>query len=105
MEYEENVKYPLSERKNIIKWWVTHRKYDMNEHSDYIDITLRPNWQEEEIKRLREERERVCFPVVNRGELWYAKLTPEKKEELAQWYQAWLDAPQTGIKPQTPEWI
>lgn len=54
---------------------------------------------------LRNKREEECFPVINRGELWYAKLTAEQKEELSVWYQAWLDAPQTGIIPTKPEWL
>lgn len=48
---------------------------------------------------VREDRARKCFSVINRGELWYARLTEEQKAELEIWYQEWLDAPQTGVEP------
>lgn len=73
---------------------------------EYEDILVYHPYTDEEYKEyLRRERERVCFSVINRGEAWYARLTPEQNEELQTWYQAWLDAPETGIKPETPSWI
>lgn len=54
---------------------------------------------------IRLQREIECFPVINRGALWYDKLTEEQKAELSTWYQAWLDAPQTGVIPTKPTWI
>lgn len=54
---------------------------------------------------IRAEREKECFPVINRGELWYAKLTEVQKVELSVWYEAWLNAPQTGTVPVKPEWV
>ena len=56
-------------------------------------------------KQLRVRREKECFPIINRGELWYNKLTDEQKQELSAWYEAWLDAPATGVAPQKPEWL
>ena len=104
-KYQEGVKYPKSELKNICTWAVEHIEYDVNEREDYVEIALRPNWEEERKTHIRLERKRVCFPVVNRGELWYARLTDEQNEELQAWYQAWLDAPETGVKPETPAWV
>ena len=43
--------------------------------------------------------------VVDRGRFWYGKLTEEQKSELSAWYEAWLDAPATGVAPQKPEWL
>lgn len=57
------------------------------------------------LSNIRLQRETECFSVINRGELWYAKLTTEQKSELASWYQAWLDAPQTLVEPTAPEWL
>jgi len=54
---------------------------------------------------LRYKREKVCFPYINRGELWYSKLTTEQKNELNVWYQAWLDVTSTKAVPETPEWL
>ena len=73
---------------------------------EYEDIQVyHPYTDEEYVSYLRKERERICFPVINRGAAWYARLTPKQNEELQVWYQAWLDVTETGIKPETPSWI
>ena len=54
---------------------------------------------------IRFERSRVCFPVVNRGQLWYDTLTESEKNEIREWYQKWLDAPETGVVPEMPKWL
>lgn len=58
-----------------------------------------------ELADLRYRREVECFPVINRGALWYERLTDIQKEELSAWYQAWLDVTETRIVPTTPEWV
>lgn len=60
---------------------------------------------EQELKRLRRLRERECFAVINRGELWYERLTESGKQELEIWYQAWLDVTETKSVPNKPEWL
>lgn len=54
---------------------------------------------------IREQRAKICFPIINRGRLWYDRLTEEQVAELRDWYSAWLDAPDTLIVPKTPEWV
>lgn len=54
---------------------------------------------------IRTRRERECFPIINRGALWYGKLTEGQKTELSAWYEAWLDAPETGTAPEKPAWL
>ena len=63
------------------------------------------NKLESETMRLRIERRIKCFSVVNRGILWYNKLTKEQLKELEEWYQKWLDVTVTMQKPKTPNWI
>lgn len=58
---------------------------------------------EDELIRIRREEE--CFPIINRGSLWYERLTDAQKEELEEWYQAWLDAPETKVVPEKPQWL
>ena len=53
----------------------------------------------------RKRREEVCYPIINRGQLWYNRLTLAQKAELNDWYDAWLDVTETLVIPQTPEWI
>lgn len=57
------------------------------------------------LRELRELREKACFPYINRGYLWYSKLTDEQKAELADWYQAWLDVTETKVIPEAPQWL
>lgn len=54
---------------------------------------------------IRARRESECFPIINRGELWYNNLTDMQKAELAEWYAAWLNAPETLKIPTRPEWL
>lgn len=54
---------------------------------------------------IRVQRSEECFPIINRGALWYDKLADEQKEELSSWYEEWLNAPETGIIPSKPTWI
>lgn len=58
-----------------------------------------------ELEGIRQRRENECFSIINRGGLWYDKLTTEQKNELSAWYEAWLDAPQTKVIPAKLEWL
>ena len=57
------------------------------------------------VDELRFKRHKACFPYINRGYLWYNKLTEEQKVELDTWYQAWLDVTDTKIVPDAPKWL
>ena len=62
---------------------------------------------EENLKyfRLRRRRDKQCFSIINRGQLWYDTLTEVQKEELRAWYKAWLDVTVTFIEPVPPVWL
>lgn len=77
---------------------------------EYEDIQVYTPYTAEELaqiqaNKIRARRVTECFPIVNRGALWYDKLTEEQKEELSSWYEAWLDAPATSIIPDMPTWL
>ena len=77
---------------------------------EYEDIFVYIPYTEEELCAraadvLRARRAAECFPVVNRGALWYDKLTAEQLAELSAWYESWLDAPATGEAPDEPAWL
>lgn len=57
------------------------------------------------LRDLRKQREVECFSIINRGELWYDRLTEEQKSELGVWYQAWLDVTDTKAVPDRPAWL
>lgn len=54
---------------------------------------------------LRRRREKECFSIINRGQLWYDCLSFEQKGELNSWYHAWLNVTETHIVPNPPTWI
>ena len=54
---------------------------------------------------IRARRERECFSIIDRSLFWYEGLSDEQNYELRQWYEAWLDAPETFKIPEKPEWL
>lgn len=54
---------------------------------------------------IRQRRKDECFPIINRGVLWYNCLTIEQKSELNGWYHNWLNATETGVIPAKPSWL
>ena len=61
----------------------------------------------EEFKKVhyRVRREQICFPYINRGQLWYHHLKSSQITELNDWYEAWLDVTETLSEPNTPIWL
>ena len=59
----------------------------------------------DKVDMCRSIRSQVCFPIINRGQLWYDKLTDEQKEELSKWYNDWLNVTITLVMPEAPEWL
>ena len=57
------------------------------------------------INWLRVLRDKYCFSVINRGQIWYDTLTEEQKEELKEWYRQWLKVTETKTIPETPIWL
>jgi hypothetical protein len=91
-----------------------HNDFENNYESYYLsasNILVKSDDKQEEIENqrelanLRSMREKLCFPYINRGELWYSRLTAEQKDELNVWYQAWLDVTTTKVIPEAPEWL
>lgn len=57
------------------------------------------------IAELRSNRIYQCFQIINRGKLWYERLTKEQLKELSEWYQKWLDVTVTLQEPTKPNWL
>lgn len=61
---------------------------------------------------IRRKRAFECFRIVNRGPVWYNTLTESQKQDIQNWYDAWLalpnredlniDSPQY---PTPPSWL
>lgn len=54
---------------------------------------------------LRQVRQYQCFSVINRGKLWYDKLTAEQVSSLANWYAQWLNVTESLIVPYDLDFI
>lgn len=53
----------------------------------------------------RYRREKVCYSIVNRGQVWYNHLSTEQKAELNDWYEDWLDVTETLKEPDYLTWL
>lgn len=60
---------------------------------------------ENEKELLRVRRLKECFPIINRGDMWYKSLSDEQEKELNVWYKAWLDVTETKKVPNVPSWL
>lgn len=60
---------------------------------------------ENEKELLRVRRLKECFPIINRGDMWYSTLSEEQRTELGVWYKEWLDVTETKTVPEMPEWL
>lgn len=68
-------------------------------------VAVEPTAKGTALDILRRQRETECFSIVNRGTVWYDTLTADQKQELAEWYRAWLDVTETHEIPQRPSWL
>ena len=62
--------------------------------------------EQEQLKEaFRQRREKECFAVINRGQLWYESITLPQLLELRAWYKAWLNVTETMVVPEKPSWL
>lgn len=61
--------------------------------------------EEERLSVFRKQRETECFPIINRGKLWYDCLNSEQLAELKKWYHEWLNVTETLVIPVKPKWL
>lgn len=97
----------VDEPANIIDFEINYDSYYLSEDNILVksDDKQKEIENQRELTNLRHQREKACFPYINRGVMWYNRLSAEQKDELAVWYQAWLDVTNTKVVPQTPEWL
>lgn len=69
------------------------------------EVRLNESNNERLADELRFKREKKCFPIINRGTLWYNHLSEQQRVELDAWYQAWLNVTETKVVPDMPEWL
>ena len=86
--------------------------YKVEDNALVLDTKKLPDvYAERELMNLRMMRETECFAIVNRGKLWYDRLTDAQYKELDEWYQAWLNVTESKTKsggfkiPDRPKWL
>lgn len=103
-EYEYPIEVDMPEETELFMKYMTAFQYSDGtltiDHSKLEEIQ-----NKDFLNAIRTKREEICFPVINRGQLWYDKLNSEQIAELNVWYQNWLDVTETKIIPETPNWV
>ena len=97
----------VDEPENFDDFKMNYRSYYLSESNVLVKNNDRQRELEDQkvLDNLRSKREKKCFPIINRGALWYEKLSEEQKAELDAWYRAWLNVTETKIIPEMPEWL
>lgn len=95
--YEEERSHPQLETIKTLKYKSTGEPY--------IEEKPNPEYDNIVLNDLRRRRNIICFPVINRGKLWYDSLNPEQLVELNDWYNQWLDVTETKVVPNKPPWL
>jgi len=97
----------VNEPENIDDFENNYRSYYLSDGNILVKSDDKQKEIENECENaiLRSQREKDCFSYINRGYLWYSKLTKKQKEELSSWYQAWLDVTEIKVIPEKPEWL
>ena len=97
----------VNEPENLDDFENNYRSYYLSKDNVLVksDDKQKEIEEQRELTNLRTQREKVCFPYINRGEMWYSRLSAEQKDELNVWYQAWLDVTSTKDIPEAPNWL
>lgn len=88
-DFEENFESYYYENGTLIKSYIREEELVIERQKD----------------ELRIQRQRECFSIINRGQLWYNSLTEEQLNELNIWYKEWLNVTDTFIIPTKPSWL
>ena len=114
------IKYEIDENNfltgNFAKYGTFEKYVELSNSLASVDKNLKWNGQEfivsenpkevqKQLQMFREQREKECFSVINRGEFWFKHLTYEQKFELEKWYQDWLNVTLTKVIPSKPTWL
>lgn len=106
----EGIYHYETKKGRVKKIWDEVPRSGADPYDEYEQIMVFVEYSEAELlenrkKELRALRKEKCFPVINRGMMWYNRLTAEQEIELFDWYNAWLDVTETLKVPKTPEWV
>lgn len=89
----------ISSNENIFDYQYINKRFIKDEAKEILTKSI------QKIEELRGQRKNKCFPIINRGTLWYETLNENQKNELREWYQSWLDITETLVIPEKPIWL
>lgn len=96
----------VSELKDLRHFQEHYSAYKAIDGQLIFDDTKDSDLEKETIKQeLRDRREKECFSIINRGQLWYETLDGQQRTELRDWYNAWLNVTETLVVPEKPTWL
>ena len=93
-----NIQYECTLELTLEDFDLIDNKYVFNKQQEEIATLC-------EIMSLRIQRDKECFTIINRGQLWYNSLTQSQVEELQSWYELWLNVTESLTPPHKPEWL
>lgn len=104
-EISDGVETDISLLQNIDNAYISLGVYKYEDGAVTLDNEKLADINVEQSKsEIRLQREKECFTVIDRP-LWLESLTENRLVELRAWRLAWLEAPDTGIIPNRPEWL
>lgn len=96
----------VAELKDLRHFQEHYSAYKVVEGQLVFDDTKESTLEKETIKQeLRDRRDKECFAIINRGQLWYESLDGQQRTELRDWYNAWLNVTETLVVPEKPTWL
>lgn len=96
----------LPDPENLTHFETHFSAYKVRDGTVSFDSEQNALLEQEQLKdAFRQRREKECFAVINRGQLWYESITLPQLLELRAWYKAWLNVTDTMDVPEKPAWL
>ena len=96
----------VNDLKDMTHFQDHYQSYKVIEGNLVFDETKESDAERESLKQeLRNRRAVECFPIINRGQLWYESLDGQQRNELRDWYTAWLNVTESLKEPEKPHWL
>lgn len=96
----------LPDPENLTHFEMHFSAYKVRDGTVVFDSEQNAMLEQEQLKETyRQQREKECFSIINRGQLWYESITLPQLLELRAWYKAWLNVTDTMVVPEKPAWL
>lgn len=98
----DNIEIPadIETDNGVPKYLYDNGNFNLRSDVDISNATL-----ENKKKVIRRQREQEFSKYLDRSQYFFETLTETQHEELRAWRQSWLDATETFIIPERPNWL